>query len=1227
MHSTDLNGDLLRGLSPGEQSLFSNYGIGERLQSPFASVHEAFEFHAVRHPNSIAVEDFEQRITYAELDRQANCLASLLRARGVLPGSRVCLLVERSIFMVVGIIAILKAGAAYVPLDGNIVSDSTLRHALKDSGALIVVVQRKFTERVNATPTICLEDSICHHDPSSSHCLKPEALSKASGSAYIIYTSGRRLVAYYVPDLLTTRPIMRRSSLSQLRESLARKVRTGPYVEKLSANSTLRHPGLADNWSNTVDFYNCCGPTEVTIVNTMHLHRRDKPLGIGGPIPNTTVYVLDEQMSPVKIGDAGVMWAGGACVTGGYLNLPEKTAEKYKLDPFLHDGSFMFNTGDLGRWNSDGSLEHLGRVDHQVKVKGFRVELDGVASAMEMCPGVSVAAAVLIKGELWGFFAPSTAEIEDVKAATARVQPYYAVPTHFLGLDKFPETANGKVDKRALERMAQSHSTRPAIESIASPAVLVAKSPVSVTLTKQEQSTGQLESCGSSITTATNNSTAVSLHSGEKEKIDASSLEGQTDTWAGYLEDTLPEKTQGRSLRNLRHQIFYLYRRLFGVVFLVNFGLFIAVAVKGANAAQIGKIVIANLFVAILMRQDYVVDAFFTTSPATVGVTYAILALLLGILAFAHPRVRVKFHDSFEASHRFMGWSATAFVWAQVVLLTNDYRPAEQPLGKALISSASFWLLVVLTGGNTAMFIQSLTKIPSVTPKAGSFVRLSTSPWTEWHGFATVPVPGEKGFSVICSKAGDWTADQIAHPPTRLWVRGIPTFGVMRIVPIFRRIIVVATGSGIGPCTPAILEKRIPMRLLWTAPNVRETFGDEWVDSIMAAAPDAVIYNTRKQGKPDMVKLTYRMVKEFNAEAVVIISNQKLTEKVVYGMSHEKLDALLLAQLLAQVSASDPSSQDDSSPTNILRSLIPGPQSGEFTLPIPELKPPVSLESAKYLYSRFGNNNFAIHSHLTTVGHGIFPLASRLFNHSCSPNAAAKYAFAPGTPVTMEVVALQNIPPNQEICLPYLDPALLQTRQQIFQYTYGFRCTCPSCREMELLGEIPSPPSRREDLTSVAKTLRQFVGLGHPLKDLPSRPKEAIPQSIICVFHETYLSNLSEEFSKSSHEGQYDVALDAGITLLGAYIMIYPPNYPQIGMHLLELAKTAWNMFIISGETDAEAALVSMGAPRSGTAQAMMDQVQVFLNMARNNLQVYGLEGDEDGPLQELKTLQSLLDA
>ncbi|KAJ8517871.1 hypothetical protein ONZ45_g4969 [Pleurotus djamor] len=190
----------------------------------------------------------------------------------------------------------------------------------------------------------------------------------------------------------------------------------------------------------------------------------------------------------------------------------------------------------------------------------------------------------------------------------------------------------------------------------------------------------------------------------------------------------------------------------------------------------------------------------------------------------------------------------------------------------------------------------SITLVPPVTPEIGTSTRLSDSPLLEWHSFANIPIEGVKGYSLVVSRAGDWTSKHIDHPPKKLWVRGIPAYGVLRIIPIFRRIVLVATGSGIGPCMASVLERRIPIKLLWTSPDVRGTFGDELVDSILTASPDAVIYDTRKYGKPDMVKLTYKMVRDFDAEAVCIISNQKLTSKVVYGMmSRDERDENILS--------------------------------------------------------------------------------------------------------------------------------------------------------------------------------------------------------------------------------------------------------------------------------------------------------------------------------------------
>lgn len=129
-----------------------------------------------------------------------------------------------------------------------------------------------------------------------------------------------------------------------------------------------------------------------------------------------------------------------------------------------------------------------------------------------------------------------------------------------------------------------------------------------------------------------------------------------------------------------------------------------------------------------------------------------------------------------------------------------------------------------------------------VTPRPGQFVRFSDKPLTEWHSFAVIPVPGQTGYSAVISRAGDWTSKKIGEAPTKIWVRGIPCYGALTVTSLFRRVVLVATGSGIGPCAPWVFEGKTPIKLLWTAPNLRQTFGDKLVDSVLAASPDAVIY-------------------------------------------------------------------------------------------------------------------------------------------------------------------------------------------------------------------------------------------------------------------------------------------------------------------------------------------------------------------------------------------------
>ena len=159
--------------------------------------------------------------------------------------------------------------------------------------------------------------------------------------------------------------------------------------------------------------------------------------------------------------------------------------------------------------------------------------------------------------------------------------------------------------------------------------------------------------------------------------------------------------------------------------------------------------------------------------------------------------------------------------------------------------------------------------------------------------------PGVDGFSLIVSNAGDWTERQIGRGPDRLWVRGIPACGVLNITPLFKRIVLMATGSGIGPCLPFLLAKTVPMRVFWSTPNPEQTFGGEIVASVKGADPDAVIWNTREKGRPDMVREGWKLVVEsgltsdggYEVEAVCIIANKKVTEMVVRGMEVRGLAA------------------------------------------------------------------------------------------------------------------------------------------------------------------------------------------------------------------------------------------------------------------------------------------------------------------------------------------------
>ncbi|KAG0697631.1 hypothetical protein DFH29DRAFT_811458 [Suillus ampliporus] len=335
--------------------------------------------------------------------------------------------------------------------------------------------------------------------------------------------------------------------------------------------------------------------------------------------------------------------------------------------------------------------------------------------------------------------------------------------------------------------------------------------------------------------------------------------------------------------------------------------------------------------------------------------------------------------------------------------------------------------------------------------------------------------------------------------------------------------------------------------------------------------------------------------------------------------AHEQLDTLLHTHLIAEISSNVPSDVRAKQLSTFM-SLLPGPQHGPLPVACPMSVGADVHQSLEALFTRSGNNNFAIHSHLTTIAHGIFPLASRLFNHSCLPNAAARYVIRRGQPVRMEIVALREIKAMEEICIPYVDPALTESRQQIFKFTYGFSCTCPSCNFINTLGVIPSLPVSEAALAELDNHLQAFCIPSGDIADhtlLTGLALPELPEDLHLVLHESYLSRLTDAFSKASHEGHYHIALDVGLTVLAMYLLIYPENYPQIGMHLLEMAKTAWNSAVIAADHD--------NAQDAPANTSLLKRARVYHDLSNKVMEVFGSEGDPGGPLEELVVLKKLL--
>ena len=505
----------LRHLTPRDQALFWQYGRGPAVPVPDPLVHHAVERHAMATPGAVAAEHRGATITYGELNRYADGLAARLVREGVRPGDHVGLFAHRSIPLLVGLLGTLKAGAAYVPQDIGLAPAAQLGHVMRAAATRVVLTLSEHAHRVprqEGVRLIALDEPAAYEGgPMAPEGASPTVGVRPDDGCYVLFTSGttgppngvevtHRNVANLLftgPGGLGVRPGERVAQLLNIAfdmaaweilgclthggtlvirgKDIAETARTAevliatptvlsgidpascPRIRTVAVAGEPCPRPLADRWAGRAAFHNCCGPTETTIVNTMRRHRPSDPLlTIGRPTPNNTVYVLDEHRRPVPIGAVGEMWAGGDCVSAGYLGNERLNAERYAPDPFLGGDRRMFRTRDLGRWTPGGDLEHLGRTDDQVKVRGFRVELDSVSAILESVPGC--ARAVTLRRDartLVSFVCPADVDPEKARGAVAAALPYYCVPSEVLPLAFLPETDRGKIDKGALLRLAE----------------------------------------------------------------------------------------------------------------------------------------------------------------------------------------------------------------------------------------------------------------------------------------------------------------------------------------------------------------------------------------------------------------------------------------------------------------------------------------------------------------------------------------------------------------------------------------------------------------------------------------------------------------------------------------------------------------------------------------------------------------------------------------------------
>lgn len=506
---------LLNYLSKKEKNFLLTQASGSEIEYPKHSVIELFENQVKVNPSHTALIFGDQNITYKELNEQANKLAWRLKESGLLSGQIVAILINPSFDMIYAILGVLKAGGAYLPIDSNY-PDNRITYLLEDSEAQFVLTSADLKSKINqfSEKVIVLDD----WDSSQFSRINLNLKIEENQRSYIIYTSGssgrpkgvaikqESFTDYIntfiqISELTAQDTVLQHSSFSfdtsieeifpvlcvggslLLPKNRKDLIELSTYIEagqltvlsvsplilnyintEVEAIGNLRliisggdelKPHYYNQLIDRLKIYNSYGPTESTVCITYYEVKGDELLvPIGKPIANRKVYIMDQSQQLVPFGQVGELCVAGAGIALGYLNKEELTQQKFILNPYDSE-EVIYRTGDLVKWTAEGDLIFLGRVDRQVKVRGYRVELEEVEKRILNLTGIqeTVVTGLINKNNekyLCAYYVGE--EINDLtfKRELKIHLPDFMVPVHFIKLNNLPITSHGKLDLAAL---------------------------------------------------------------------------------------------------------------------------------------------------------------------------------------------------------------------------------------------------------------------------------------------------------------------------------------------------------------------------------------------------------------------------------------------------------------------------------------------------------------------------------------------------------------------------------------------------------------------------------------------------------------------------------------------------------------------------------------------------------------------------------------------------------